>query len=630
MLKPPFVKSILLTLFCLSLSTDVSSQTLEDYLLSLVDTLENDFQVLNRETLAKAQPDECFYGIGDPQNQFNPNGISCSACEASGGQGKVNQAYVWGMAKGARHLWWGTGPNVHCLVIGGFLGSTGPVQTDSYVCEFNDSKFSPPLPAALGDFRPPKMYKYHLDSHKQKDITPSHPLVQTTLGIRSAGYSQEITFFAGPNLLGGLNFFAFDAISGSFLGAEKISAYSNIRKWKEHNGVLYTAVGNSTGGGSVLRWTGDKTNPFQFEKVGDLDGQGAELEVHEGRLFVTTWPGGIGSPATPGVTASLYMSPPIPSGGLTSTHSASWTKVWNVGDDYEPDSVTASTYGGGALASFDGYLFWGTMHVPFLSTVAHFNAYGIPSTPDSLIAAVLGTYRAISIFKGKDFGNTPDISLVYGSPIFPVYDELTGWDIEPNKKSEFPKLGLPGFGNPFNNYTWTMGVYQGKLYVGTMDFSYLLFGDLDLGSPLTVPFALMDGMGKKEMSMVEEAMLTIEDLFDPRRFVGADLWKFDDAHTRAFPESFAGVGNNSSYGIRSMIADDDDGLILGMANPMNLLACDDITKAINNGLGGWAIICLTASSHFIPTLGEWGIIVLILLLLIFATNAILQRKRLTY
>lgn len=175
-----------------------------------------------------------------------------------------------------------------------------------------------------------------------------------------------------------------------------------------------------------------------------------------------------------------------------------------------------------------------------------------------------------------------------------------------------------------------MGVYQGKLYVGTMDFSYLLFGDLDLGSPLTVPFALMDGMGKKEMSMVEEAMLTIEDLFDPRRFVGADLWKFDDAHTRAFPESFAGVGNNSSYGIRSMIADDDDGLILGMANPMNLLACDDITKAINNGLGGWAIICLTASSHFIPTLGEWGIIVLILLLLIFATNAILQRKRLTY
>tara|TARA_Y100000385_G_scaffold148707_2_gene154211 strand:- start:546 stop:1784 length:1239 start_codon:yes stop_codon:yes gene_type:complete len=406
-----------------------------------------------------------------------------------------------------------------------------------------------------------------------------------------------------------------------------LPAYSNIRKWKEHEGVLYAAVGNSSSGGSVLRWIGDKTNPFLFEKVGDLDGQGAELEIHEGRLFVTTWPGGVGSAPTPGITASLFMSPIIPSGGLTSVHSAAWTKVWNVGDDYEPDSVTASTYGGGALASFDGYLFWGTMHVPFLSTVAHFRAYGIPSTPDSLIAAVLGTYRAISIFKGKDFGTSPDIELAYGSPIFPAYDATTGWSIEPNKKNEFPKLGLPGFGNPFNNYTWTMGVYQGKLYVGTMDFSYLLFGDLDFGAPLTLPFALMDGMGKKEMSMVAEAMLTIEDLFDPRRFVGADLWKFDNAHTPAFPESFAGVGNNSSYGIRTMIADDNVGLILGMANPMNLLACDDISKAINNGLGGWGIVCLTAASHYnVPTLSQWSIIVLLLLLLIFGVVSLKERE----
>ena len=632
MRKTTITHFLLALLISISYSTVGLSQSLENYIQSLVDMLENDFQTLNREVLAKAQPDECYFGIGDPNNQYNPTGINCAECKASGGQGKVNQSYVWGFAKGSGHLWWGTGPNVHCIVIGGFLGSTFPVETDSYVCEFGSSNFPAPNPV-LGDFRPPRMYKYDLESDQQMDITPSDPLVSSTLGVRSAGYSQGVAFFAGPRLGGGLNLFAFDADNGSYLGSHTLAMYSNIRKWKEHNGILYTAVGNQGTGGSVLRWNGNKANPFQFEKVGDLDGQGAELEIHEGRLFVTTWPGGVGTTPTPGVTASLFMSPIIPSGGLTAAHSGGWSKVWNVADDYDPDSVTASTYGGGALASFDGHLYWGTMHVPFLSTVAHFQAYGLPSDPDSIIAAVLGTYRAISIFKGNDFGTlNEDIELEYGTPIFPVFDAKTGWSIEPNKKSEIPTKGLPGFGNPFNNYTWTMGVYQDKLYIGTMDFSYLLFGDLNLPlSPLSIPFTLMEGeMGKKQMQMVEEAMLTIADLFDPRRFVGADLWTIEHCDSLAFPESIAGVGNNSSYGIRTMIADDDQGLFLGMANPMNLLTCDVPTKAINNGLGGWAIVCLTAASHFnVPTLSEWGLILLLLSLLIIGTVALKEKKKIT-
>ena len=593
--------------------------------------LDEDFQVLNRETLAKAQPDECFYGIGDPQNQFVPTGIDCATCQNAGGNPKVNQAYVWGMAKGAGHLWFGTGPNVHCLVIGGFLGSTGPVQTDSYVCEFGQAPNAPPLPDAIGDFRAPRMYKYDLKASQLTDITPKHPLVIFTLGVRSAGYSSGVAFFAGPNLspLGGINMFAFDAVTGAFLGATTLGDYSNIRKWREHNGILYTAVGNKgdQAGGSVLRWIGDKGSPFLFEVVGDLDGQGAELEVHEGRLFVTTWPAGVGSTPAPGVTASLFMSPIIPGGGLNTGHAAMWSKEWSVGDDYEPDPVTAATYGGGALASFDGYLYWGTMHVPFLATVAHFQIYGIPSTPDSLIASVLGTYRAISIFRGKNFAAGQKIDLVYGSPIFPAYHPVLGWNIVPNKSGQIPLFGLPGFGNPFNNYTWTMGVYQDKLYVGTMDFSYLLFGDLDFGSPLSVPFSIMGGMGKKEMQMVETAMASFTNIFDPAKFVGADLWRFDDSDSPAFPESFAGVGNNSSYGIRTMIADDNAGLFLGMANPMNLLTCN-LVKSINNGLGGWSIICLTTRTHaaIIPTLGQWGIISLLLVMLVMGAVAV-ENKR---
>ena len=64
--------------------------------------------------------------------------------------------------------------------------------------------------------------------------------------------------------------FAFKS-DGTSLGARTFSEYSNIRKWIAVDGVLYTAVGNTAGGGSVLRWIGDDIDPFQFEIVGKLD-----------------------------------------------------------------------------------------------------------------------------------------------------------------------------------------------------------------------------------------------------------------------------------------------------------------------------------------------------------------------
>jgi hypothetical protein len=48
--------------------------------------------------------------------------------------------------------------------------------------------------------------------------------------------------------------------------------------------------------------------------------------------------------------------------------------------------------------------------------------------------------------------------------------------------------------------------------------------------------------------------------------------------------SLSGVGNISSYGVRTMVS--DDALYLGMANPMNLLTDpnDDLPE------GGWELI----------------------------------------
>src|SRR5690606_19783052 len=110
----------------------------------------------------------------------------------------------------------------------------------------------------------------------------------------------------------------------------------------------------------VLRWFGDANDPFDFEIVGTLDSEAANLAVHEGRIYVTTWPVDF----DPQRVMALYQSPKIPPGGLPPSTDR-WTELWSI-TDYDPDLVTALVTGGGALASFDGKLFWGTMNVPFL------------------------------------------------------------------------------------------------------------------------------------------------------------------------------------------------------------------------------------------------------------------------
>lgn len=510
--------------------------------------------------LAKAQPDECFAGIGVNY----PPGPPCSS-----GIPKVNQAYVWGLTQAGKDLWFGTAPNVHCLVIGTFLQQTQPIQTDSYVCEFGQSQPARTLgvPAAIGDWRPPRIYTYDTTTGQLTDRSPNmDPRFRLTLGLRSAGSLNDVVFLAGPALStgGGINIFAFRASTFQYLGSQTLPQYDNIRKWIVYNGVLYTAVHNTAGGGSVLRWTGNATNPFAFEVVGSLDGDGADLAIFEGRLFVSTWPEfSLGQSAL----AGLWMSPLIdPSAGLTPAAANGWTKVWSV-DRYEPDPVTAATYGGGALMSYGGYLYWGTMHVPMLAAVAHMQVYGTPSNVTQALALISGTQRAISIFRGKDFGTWRQrVQLLYGERALPVYTPGRGWTFQPTRAGA-PLYGHSGFGNPFNNYTWTMGVYRGQLFVGTMDWSYL-FPDMvkQVGS-------LLFGFPLDRLPSI------------PVLGAGADLWRFPTPFSAAVAENTHGMGNPTNYGIRTMLVT-DNAMYLGMANPMNLLTQPGRPQ------GGWELIRL--------------------------------------
>lgn len=478
------------------------------------------------ELLAKASPDECFAGVGQPY----PQGPPCAT-----GQPKVNQAYVWGLARTGRELWMGTAPNVHCLVLGAYLGQTDPVETTSYVCEFGESPYAPPLPDAVGDWRPARLQVFDLGSGVLTDVTPSDPRLLVTIGIRSAGATDDVVFLGGPSFTGGINVFAFDARTRAYLGSTNLP-YANIRKWRSVGGVLYTAAGSR-----VLRWNGDLADPFRFEEVGVFAGDGVEIADHEGRLFVHTWPPGL---------MSIWMSPVVPPGGLTAADANAWMKVWDC-SAYEPDAVTAGTYGGGGIASFDGWLYFGTMHVPMLATIAHFAAYGQSSDPLELLAAVANTQRAIAIFRGRGFGSgTPEIQLLYGADTLPAYDPVDGWRDLPTGSGP-PLYGPSGFGNPFNNYTWTLQSHDDGLYVGTMDWSYLA-ADL-LGLP---------GLPGN----------------------GADLHWFASSSDPARALSTDGLGNVSNYGIRTMVSSEGS-LFLGTANPMNLLT--DLTDNLPEG--GWEL-----------------------------------------
>jgi hypothetical protein len=546
------------------------------------------FQTLSGTRVAKAQPQSCFEGVGiDPENLAPPCGDA---------QPKVDQAYIWGLTVANEKAFFGTVANTHCLVIGSFLQSLDPAITPDYVCEFGSSPLvrngipgvlNPgDLPAAIGDFRPPQLYSYDADSKVLDNLGETLPataagLLATTLGIRAAGSLDGVVLFAGPalNPASGINLFAFDS-SGAFLGATQLPDYNNIRKFLVVEGKLYAGVGTygSESTGRVLRWRGSVNSPFDFDEVGILPSTVAELAEHEDRIFVTTWPDIVGSAEA---VAGLYMSPTIPQDGLpeVGADAASWQEIWSV-SDYEADPITRQTYGGGALASYGDYLYWGTMHVPSLSTLLHGAACenaGKSCTDNSEPQELfLNSERGISIFRARNLTTAPDVELLYGYDSMPVFDPQDGsWDTVQNLLGEPPLFGTAGFNNPLNNYTWTMQVFDDRLFVGTMDWTSLLLagiGDdvIDSGNPL------IDTLLSATANLLAGTL------------TGADLWYFPTPEGPALPETLDGVGNSANYGIRTMVAADEQ-LYIGTANPMNLLTDPDSPDQ-----GGWELIALSA------------------------------------
>jgi hypothetical protein len=508
--------------------------------------------ILTNQLLAKASPDECFAGIGQPYPPMQSPGVC-----PSGSVPKINQAYVWGLAQAGTKLWFGTAPNVFCLARGQ-RGDTQPTQTASWVCEFGESQYAIAhnLPAASGDWRPPKAFVYDTTgTGSLTDVSPADSKFTHMLGVRSAGAIGDTVFLAGPALgAQGVTFFAFSSSNQHYLGSCQVASFNNIRQWKVIDNVLYGGVGNTGGGGGVIRWNGTPGQPFDntsptcgFEVVGNLAGEPAYLTVYgpnSDRIAVSAWPNPAG--------AGVYISPAMDvTTGLTSNDAGNWTRIWRPAV-YEPDSVTASTYAGGAIAYWNGALYFGTMHQVSQATALHDQTYGQPTTHKQYVDIFQNTYRTASIWRIQNAETkTPIVELLYGESALPKFDPGTN-TFQSTSTGFSPLYGPSGFGNIYNNYTWTAAVFQNRLFFGTMDWSYL---QATGGLPTPAPGVVQ-----------------------PSSAWGADLWRFDSPNP-AVAEDIGGLGNFLNYGVRSMIiSPDGQDLFLGTANPMNLAAT-----------GGWEL-----------------------------------------
>lgn len=538
--------------------------------------------------IAKAEPDECYYGLGTNFPFTSPPCLFQL--------GKVNYSYPWGTTLDAsgQHIIVGTAANPHCLAQGAF-GFTTPYETQSWACEFGLSPYAFLIPGLdlIGDFRPGQILAYNKNTHLITDLTPQDPSqpfgvtpeVLVTRGMRFATTIGDLMIIGGPTLTGNVQLFFYRSDTLAYLGQASLPGYNSIRRATLVDGELYIAMGKPSGG-EVLKWTGSVSaapcaSCNSFEVVGEFDGLVAFIIEHEGRLFASTWPAFDGSSL-----ARVFMSRPLNGAPLTNADANSWTQVWDA-SAYDPDPLMAATYAGGAMASFDGYLFFGTMHLPDLGLGLFLDIHGVPTTEEETLATLYATLRPTVLFRGKSFG-TPqqEIDLAYGAKTLPVFEpggDFGTWVSQPNNMpagKKAPLFGYSGYTNPYNAYTWAMRVWDNRLWIGTLDTTYSF-----QQASSAVLQALAEDPGV-DPEMLQEVTDAVNQFFLPLSFQnGGDLLYMTDGDAPALPESLFGVGNFTNWGVRNILEIDGD-LVSAMANPSNKLANPfDLLPE-----GGWELI----------------------------------------
>jgi len=543
--------------------------------------------------VAKAQKDGCFFSVGNENNQYAAKGIDIEACLAEGGNPKANQSYIWCSTEEAGKLFYGTASNYLCQSFMNFSRNDS-LHDNCLACEWKYSMFGAQndLIGFYGDFRPPHAYVFDPETGEHIDITPyEDPLLQHTLGLRAAGSIDSIVFFAGPGMgknpgeLQGIRIFAFDAITNDFLESVQLDSLlaeyhlqpDNVRRCACVNESLYIGLSakdlkeENKKIGIVLKWTGNRHDLFKCQLVARVPGPVNEITLHNDRLYLHTWPTiNMGHANSDEVkiesVSSIYMSSKIEACGLTEDHIDSWEKVWDY-SKYDPDDFVWQAYSGGKMISYNGYLYYGTLHMPMANFLMMKLKKDDASTWE-MLNGLLGSHRAITVFRCKDFSlKEPEVEIVFGMEELPVYDtEKKKWKTEANKLNKKPLSGPMGIWSPFNHYTWSMEELDGKLFIGTKSFFRMV--------PEMVS-AMSDKMVSRLQKRIDTTkcirseIINVSGLYIPSNWVGGDLFYLTKDSNIPLNITSDGFGNQYNYGMRSMTRIRDK-LYVGTANPYNL------------------------------------------------------------
>lgn len=534
------------------------------------------------QNIYDAPKDGCFFGVGDERNTYDPAGIDCDECRQQGGRVKTNGSYAWGMTMYGDKLYWSTNNNYLCMPGYGQVvdvTATDSLVTSCWVCEYKHGTRGQEI-GAYGDIVQPRIYEYDTKGGVVRDITPDDHNLDYCQGLRSACYHKGVMFFGGPSIKSGSAttsgsscFLAYNPATGQFIGSSDMASVqgcqiTNVRRWIVVDDVLYCGVGLITpegvAKGGILRWNGSLADPFNFEIVGYVPGDAAELVYHKGRIYAGAWP-------SANALTGLYRSDPLREGGLTAADATDWDCVWNYGT-YEPNARTARVTYISVLKSYKGRLVWGMFGNTYGAVSGTMNRFGTLSSPLAM-AYMLGSLRSTTLWTATDFDTPDDLQLLYGESELPVLDEDTNtWSLQPNGFGLQPRFGRSGYGTLFNCYTWAMAEYNDKLYIGTMDMA-------DIIEPGLMAALEKDSQSSLVSASAKYKLLTTL-LGVKEKTMGFDLLVMDSPDEPLSIVSDNGMGNPSAYGIRNMLTDGDR-LFIGTANPLNL-----------SETGGWQILSI--------------------------------------
>lgn len=380
-----------------------------------------------------------------------------------------------------------------------------------------------------------------------------------------------MVFFGGPGLYASdwdskvsAAFVAYDADNDRILSTSSMDNVDgckvvNVRRWRVINNVLYVTVGitHPTTGkkiGALLRWYGDKNDPWNFHIVGLVDKEAAELAYFNNRIYIGTW----------GAVSAVNVSPELPKEGFTpiGIDSDMWPEIWTT-ETAEPSKTL-----GRSLTSVAGFhewrnhLYWGVFCPNYYILSSALNTYDSLTSPDAL-AFILGNYRTPSFWRLDKDNNC---EMLYGDttnpkPVYNKKGNIEKWELEPNGLTA--KWGRGGFGNLCTIYIWALQEYNNNLYIGTMDLSNLA---------VAAASNLIDNEGLDTLSKLFTSLDTSDE--------GFELLRMTDEEEAPKFITQNGFNNAEQYGVRNLEVINNK-LMLGSASMSSL-----------KDNGGWHVLSL--------------------------------------